>query len=127
MMRRMAEDTDTPSSSLLAEIPEAEATGDIARIYGEMRRFCGVPYVSTLQRHVATMPGCLEWVWAALRPGFVSGEIPETAWRLAGDRADRWKVSPLPPLSAEALRLLGVDDAILPPTSLQRMGRVPTT
>ncbi|MGH6912580.1 MAG: hypothetical protein ACREH3_02610, partial [Geminicoccales bacterium] len=69
------------------------------------RVYCAVPYVSTLQRHIATMPGCLEWMWAAIRPGFVSGEMQETAWRLAGEI----DVDPLPPLSDSALRLLGVD------------------
>ncbi len=93
--------------SLLAEIPEADATGDLAHIYEEMRVYCAVPYVSTLQRHVATMPGCLEWIWAALRPGFLSGDIPETAWRLTKVEG----VPPLPPLSDSALRLMGVDEA----------------
>lgn len=92
--------------ALLAEISEEEASGDLARIYEEMRHFCAVPYVSTLQRHVATMPGCIEWMWAALRPGFASGEMPETAWRLAGEI----EIEPLPQLSDSALRLLGVDE-----------------
>ncbi|MCG8546415.1 MAG: hypothetical protein MJE12_19635 [Alphaproteobacteria bacterium] len=93
------------SPPVLAEVPESEARGALADIYEEMRVYCAVPYVSTLQRHVATMPGCLEWMWAALRPGFVSGVMPETAWRLAGDL----DLEPLPPLSDSALRLLGVD------------------
>ncbi|MGD8810369.1 MAG: hypothetical protein PVG24_12240, partial [Gammaproteobacteria bacterium] len=91
--------------ALLAELSESDATGDIARIFEEMRVYCGVPYVSTLQKHVATMPGCIEWMWAAVRPGFVSGEMPETAWRLAGEI----EIDPLPQLSDSALRLLGVD------------------
>ena len=95
------------NAALVAEIPEGAATGEIARIYDEMRVYCAVPYVSTLQRHVATMPGCLEWMWAALRPAFLSGDIPETAWRLAGSV----EVAPLPPLSASALRVFGVDEA----------------
>lgn len=93
--------------ALLAELSESDATGDIARIYDEMRRYCAVPYVSTLQKHVATMPGCLEWMWAAVRPGFVSGEMPETAWTLAG----QIDLDPLPQLSDSAIRLLGVDAA----------------
>lgn len=91
--------------ALLAELSESDATGDIARIFEEMRVYCGVPYVSTLQKHVATMPGCIEWMWAAVRPGFVSGAMPETAWRMAGEV----EVDPLPQLSDSALRLLGVD------------------
>jgi len=92
---------------LLAEVPETAATGETARIYAEMRRYCGVSYVSTLQRHVATLPGCLEWCWAVVRPGFLSGAIPETAWRLAAPE----NLKPLPPLTRPALRLLGVDAA----------------
>jgi hypothetical protein len=42
-----------------------------------------VPYVSSLQRHLATLPGVLEWAWDAIRPAMVSGAIPETGWRLA--------------------------------------------
>lgn len=95
----------TNPAPLLAEVPEAAATGETARIYEEMRVFCGVSYVSTLQRHVATLPGCLEWCWAVVRPAFLSGEIPETAWRLAAVE----NLAPLPPLTRPALRLLGVD------------------
>ncbi len=91
--------------ALLAELSEGDATGELARIYQEMRVYFAVPYVSTLQRHVATMPGCLEWMWAAIKPGFVSGAMPETAWRLAGEI----DLDPLPPISDSALRLLGVD------------------
>lgn len=90
-----------------SEIPEAEATGETAVIYGELRYFYGAAYVSSMQRLLAAWPGALEWAWAAVRPGFASGQIPETAWRLAapGD------LPHLPPLSASALRVLGVDAA----------------
>ncbi len=82
--------------ALLAELPEHQATGAIAAIYEEIRRFSGVPYVSSLQRYLATMPGVLEWAWAAVRPAMVSGTIPETGWRLARDVT----LAPLPPVSA---------------------------
>lgn len=71
------------SKPMLAELPESEATGRIAEIYQEIRYFSGVPYVSSLQRYLATMPGVLEWTWDALRPAMASGAIPETGWRLA--------------------------------------------
>jgi hypothetical protein len=51
---------------VLAELGERDAAGEIAAIYAEIRRLWGVPYVSSLQRHLATRPGWLEWVWAAL-------------------------------------------------------------
>jgi hypothetical protein len=84
------------SGTLLAELPEDLATGAIAEIYDEVRRFSGVPYVSSLQRYLATMPGVLEWAWSAVRPAMVSGVIPEMGWRLASDV----KLAPLPPVSA---------------------------
>jgi hypothetical protein len=68
---------------MLPELHEADATGRIADIYAEIRLFSGVPYVSSLQRYLATIPGVLEWAWDVLRPGLASGLIPETGWRLA--------------------------------------------
>jgi hypothetical protein len=83
------------SASLLAELSEDQATGKIAVIYDEIRRLSGVPYVSSLQRYLATMPGVLEWAWTAVRPAMVSGVIPETGWRLA----DHVRLTPLPEVS----------------------------
>ena len=71
------------TAPMLAELSEDAATGRIAEIYDDIRRFSGVPYVSSLQRYLATMPGVLEWAWDALRPAMASGTIPETGWRLA--------------------------------------------
>src|SRR4051795_8943933 len=87
---------ESRAADLLAELPEDQATGELAVIYDEIRRFSGVPYVSSLQRYLATMPGVLEWAWAAVRPAMVSGVIPEMGWRLA----DSVKLSPLPAVSA---------------------------
>jgi hypothetical protein len=95
------------SETLLAELPEDRATGEIAVIYDEIRRFSGVPYVSSLQRYLATMPGMLEWAWEAVRPAMLSGAIPQTGWRLAA----AVRIPPLPPVSAAVLRLWGVDTA----------------
>ena len=44
---------------MLAELAEDAAKGEIAGIYGEIRRLWAVPYVSSLQRHLATRPGWL--------------------------------------------------------------------
>ena len=74
---------DGMSQSLLPELAESAATGRIAVIYDEVRRFSGVPYVSSLQRYLGTLPGVLESAWDVLRPAIVSGAIPETGWRLA--------------------------------------------
>ena len=96
-----------PPQALLAELPEAHATGRIAEIYDEIRRFSGVPYVSSLQRYLATLPGVLEWAWAALRPAMISGVIPQTGWRLAS----HVRLSPAAPVPEAVLRRWGVDAA----------------
>ena len=93
----------------MAELPESAVTGELARIYEEIRVHSGVPYVSSLQRHVATMPGCLEYAWSICRPAFLDGTIPETAWR----RVKMIDIAPFPALSEEALRLLGVEAACI--------------
>lgn len=97
----------SPPQALLAELPEAQATGRIAEIYDEIRRFSGVSYVSSLQRYLATLPGVLEWAWSALRPAMVSGAIPETGWRLA----QGIHIPAALPLSATVVRRWGVDAA----------------
>lgn len=95
--------------ALLAELSEEAATGRIAEIYDEIRRYSAVPYVSSLQRYLATMPGVLEWAWDAVRPAIVSGVVPETGWRLA----QAARLSPGIPVTAATIRDWGIDGASL--------------
>lgn len=90
---------------MLAELRERDATGEIAAIYEEIRRLWGVPYVSSLQRHLATRPGWLEWTWAAVGSAFASGE----AQVAAGRAAKGLTVPHLAPISRDALRVWEVD------------------
>lgn len=90
---------------MLSELNEADATGDIARIYADIRRLCAVPYVSALYRHLATRPGVLPWAWAAVSPGLDNGTAQEAGWRVATDLP----LDPLPPIPRDALRVWGVD------------------
>lgn len=92
---------------MLPELAEPDATGEFARIYEEIRVLCAVPYVSSMQRHLATRPGWLEWVWAAVRPAFADGSAQTAAWRIA----DALEVPPLPKLTRDELAALGVDAA----------------
>ena len=71
------------------DLPEDQATGRIADIYREARHFVAVPYVSSLQRQLATVPGCLEWLWEAVCPVFADGRLPEAAWAATRDDATR--------------------------------------
>jgi hypothetical protein len=92
---------------MLAELSEDAATGRIAEIYDEIRRFSGVPYVSSLQRYLATLPGVLEWAWDALRPAMASGAVPEAGWHLA----QAFRLRPAAPIAAATLGNWGVDAA----------------
>jgi len=67
----------------LPELAERDASGETAAIYAEIRRLGGVPMVALIFRHLATLPGALEWMWAALGPSWRSGELQEAAWRIA--------------------------------------------
>ncbi len=92
---------------MLPELQERDAAGEIAAIYDEIRRLCAVPYVSSMQRHLATRPGWLEWVWTALQPVFASGHAQTAAWR----SAEGLEVPRLAPIARDALRVWGVDAA----------------
>lgn len=92
---------------MLLELPEDQATGDIRQIYHEIRATTGVPYVSSLQRHLATRENWLEWGWSIVGPGFRNGLIPRTVWHVAA----QLEVPVLPRLSVDALRSMDVDAA----------------
>ena len=95
--------------AFLPELAERQATGRIREIYGEMKLLGGVPMVALIFRHLATLPGALEWAWEALAPAWRAGQIQEAAWRIARE-------APLESLGAiphEALAPLGIDDAAL--------------
>jgi hypothetical protein len=95
---------------MLTELAEADARGEIAEIFAEIRHLYATPYVSSIHRHMATRPGVLEWAWEAAAPAFRSGLAQQTAWRIAETAALR----PLPPIPAEALAIWGIAAADIP-------------
>ena len=95
---------------VLRDVAEGDASGALAVIYGEIRRYSGVPYVSSLQRQFASLPGVLEWAWGTLRPAFASGRLPRAAWKIAADS----EACRLPALDGEAGRRLGLTPADIP-------------
>lgn len=94
---------------LLPELPESAATGEIATIYAEIKHFGGVPMVALIFRHLATLPGALEWTWSAIGPAWRSGRLQEAAWRIAREAP----LPELPSISRSALHALDVDEAAL--------------
>lgn len=94
---------------MAGEINEADATGEIAEIFAELRTLWSVPYVSAIHRTLAAKPGFLEWAWEAVAPVFRDGRGQEAAWRCAKGL----NVPPLDPIPAAVLRVWGLDAAAL--------------
>lgn len=93
------------ASDLLAELPEARASGEQRRIYLEIKRLSGVPMVALIYRHLATIPGALEWAWALVEPALQSGRLQERAWQLAAAAAIPGERT----IPRAALRAAGID------------------
>ena len=91
----------------LPELPERDATDATAALYADIRRLAGVPMVALIFRHLATLPGGIEWMWHAVGPAWRSGELQSTAWRIA----DAAPLERLPFIPRAALAPLGVDAA----------------
>ena len=96
---------EAAAAGLLEELSESRATGEARRIYGEIKRLSAVPMVALIYRHLATMPGVLEWSWALLEPALRSGALQRQAWSLA----DRVKVAGTPGIPRAALRAAGLE------------------
>jgi len=91
---------------LLAELSEDQARGDIRQIYQEIRRLSAVPMVALIWRHLATLPGTLEWAWSLLEPVMRAGELQEMAWELA----DQTRIPRQPEITVAALRAAGISE-----------------
>src|SRR3954466_1558866 len=94
------------TNALLTELSEAEAKGELRHIYGEIRRLSAVPMVALIYRHLATIPGALEWSWSVLEPAMRAGALQESAWRFA----ERARVPRQPAIPAAALRAAGIGE-----------------
>lgn len=67
------------SNDPVSAVTEQEATGTIAEIFADIRRTLDVEVVNLIWRHLATMPGGLEWVWASLKPLYQGAAIVPAA------------------------------------------------
>jgi hypothetical protein len=59
----------------VASVLEADAKGDIADIYADIRKVLGTSVVNLIWRNLATMPGALAWTWSTVRPLYL-GQAP---------------------------------------------------
>jgi hypothetical protein len=63
-------------------VAEADATGEIAEIFADIRQVLGVGTVNLIWRHLATIPGALPWAWGRLRSIYMDGTIAGEAAKL---------------------------------------------
>jgi hypothetical protein len=73
------------ATTALAEVKEAVATGAIAEIYADIRHALRVPMVNLIFRNMATVPGCLEWVWGTIGPLYATGQVLASAEALLAE------------------------------------------
>lgn len=73
-----------PPSSVdpVTAIAEDAATGSVAELYSDIRGTLGVPVVNLIWRHLATIPGGLEYAWTSLKPVYVSNAAAREAQAL---------------------------------------------
>jgi len=86
-------------------IAEADATGDIAALYADIRATLGVPIVNLIWRNLAATPGGLAWAWGAVKPLYAAGRVQNEARALRAAQ----RLPEMPSLPAAALRACGVD------------------
>ena len=65
------------------EVSEAAATGEIARIYADIRSTLAVPMVNAIFRRIAVEPEALDWAWTTLKPRYADGQVANIAEQLA--------------------------------------------
>jgi hypothetical protein len=93
------------ATPVLPEMREADAPDQIRSIYEDIRRLSAVPMAALIYRNLATHPGVLEEIWAAIGPLFRAGRIQEAAWRIARDTTT---ANVLPPIEEHARAVLGL-------------------
>jgi hypothetical protein len=66
-------------------VEEADATGALAALFDDIRTTLGVPVVNLIWRHLATIPGALDFAWTVVKPLYVNGDIIKCANDLRGN------------------------------------------
>lgn len=87
------------------EISEVDATGEIAKIYAEIRAELRVPVVNQIYRRLAAAPGGLEWAWPFVQAVTRSGDLERAARRLI----EAVPFDEVSPSMVDEFRDLGVD------------------
>ena len=85
-------------------VPEADAPAAIAAIFADIRKTLQVDVVNLVWRHLATMPGALEWTRQTIKPLYL-GPALERAETLRSSL----RLPHVSPLSVDTLSSAGID------------------
>lgn len=94
------------SADPIPAVVEADATGETSLLFADLRATLGVPFVNLIWRHLATIPGGLDWTWRLLRPVYASPELLATSEHLQAGIA-----LPCVPLDTFIYDVVGLDPA----------------
>jgi len=89
-------------------IVEAEAEGSTAAIFADIRDTLHVDVVNLIWRHLATMPGALDWVWSTLKPLYLG-----PAFAAADDVRQGIAMPAIVRMSEDTLAAAGLDEEAL--------------
>lgn len=95
------------SADPVPAIAEAEATGEIAALYADIRATLGVPLVNLIWRALAAIPGGLSWAWPTVKPLYEARLIQSEGRLLLKNQ----RLPAMRPMPTAALRAVGVDAA----------------
>ncbi len=95
------------SGDPVPSIAEADASGEIAELYADIRQSLGMPFVNLVWRNLASVPGGLKWAWTTMKPLYQQGAVYVEARQLR----DSQTLPPVPTLPRAVLRAVGVDAA----------------
>ena len=93
------------SGDPVPSIAEADATGEIAELYADIRQSLGMPFVNLVWRNLASVPGGLKWAWTTMKPLYQQGAVYVEARQLR----DSQMLPTVPRLPRAVLRAVGVD------------------
>ena len=94
--------------ALWREICEADARGEIAEIYADIRAMSGMPAINLVYRSMAAIPGALSHVWCFLRPLYAEGIVHDFA-REIRQHVILPNLKPFSPSASAAARLTEAD------------------
>jgi hypothetical protein len=94
------------SGDPVPSIAEADATGEIAELYADIRQSLGMPFVNLVWRNLASVPGGLKWSWTTMKPLYQQGAVYVEARQLR----DSQTLPPVPTLPRSVLRAVGVTE-----------------